>query len=98
MQPDTALSSELDRGQVIGLPVNVGTMATVAQEIMRLARDGAGGYVCVANVHMLVEARRDAALREVMESAALVVSDGMPWSGGCVGAVSKGLNRFAVPI
>ena len=53
-------------------------MATVAQEILRLARRGAGGHVCVANVHMLVEARRDAAMREVMERAALVVSDGRP--------------------
>ena len=72
------LPAQLPRERVIGLPVYVGTMATVAQEIMRLARAGAGGHVCVANVHMLVEARRDDALREVMESAALVVSDGMP--------------------
>jgi N-acetylglucosaminyldiphosphoundecaprenol N-acetyl-beta-D-mannosaminyltransferase len=67
-----------DRGQVIGLPVNVGSMATVAHEITRLAHHGAGGYVCVANVHMLVEARRDAQLRRVMERAAVVASDGLP--------------------
>ena len=76
--PGMTPASGLDQGRVIGLPVNVGTMATAAEEIMRLAHRGAGGHVCVANVHMVVEARRDAALREVMESAALVVSDGMP--------------------
>jgi N-acetylglucosaminyldiphosphoundecaprenol N-acetyl-beta-D-mannosaminyltransferase len=65
-------------GQVIGLPVTVGTATTVCQEILRLARRGDGGHVCVANVHMLVEARRDAALREVLERASLVVSDGNP--------------------
>ena len=65
-------------GQVIGLPVTVGTTATACQEILRLARRGAGGQVCVANVHMLVEARRDDALREVLERASLVVSDGNP--------------------
>ena len=65
-------------GQVIGLPVTVGDMPSVCQEILRLARRGAGGQVCVANVHMLVEARRDGALRDVLERAALVVSDGMP--------------------
>jgi len=65
-------------GQVIGLPVTVGDMTTVCQEILRLARRGEGGQVCVANVHMLVEARRDGALRDVLERAALVVSDGMP--------------------
>jgi N-acetylglucosaminyldiphosphoundecaprenol N-acetyl-beta-D-mannosaminyltransferase len=65
-------------GQVIGLPVTVGDMTTVCQEIMRLARRGEGGQVCVANVHMLVEARRDADLRNVLERASLVVSDGIP--------------------
>ena len=65
-------------GQVIGLPVTVGAMTSVCQEILRLARRGDGGLVCVANVHMLVEARRDGALRQVLERAALVVSDGMP--------------------
>jgi len=63
---------------VIGLPVTVGTMATVCQEIVRLARRGEGGSVCVANVHMLVEARRDLALRRVLERASMVVSDGRP--------------------
>ena len=70
--------SGLEWGQVIGLPVTVGTATTVCQEILRRARRGEGGHVCVANVHMLVEARRDAALREVLEGASLVVSDGNP--------------------
>jgi len=73
-----APSSEPGWGQVIGLPVSVGTMESVTREIVDLARRGAGGHVCVANVHMLVEARRDPALRTVLEHAALVVSDGMP--------------------
>jgi N-acetylglucosaminyldiphosphoundecaprenol N-acetyl-beta-D-mannosaminyltransferase len=67
-----------DWGQVIGLPVSVGTMASVTREIVSRARRGAGGQVCVANVHMLVEARRDPALRQVLEDATLVVSDGRP--------------------
>jgi N-acetylglucosaminyldiphosphoundecaprenol N-acetyl-beta-D-mannosaminyltransferase len=73
-----AVSPGPDRGRVIGLPVSVGSMATVTQEIVRLARRGAGAHVCVANVHMLVEARRDPALREVLRSAEIVVSDGRP--------------------
>lgn len=74
----SAFPSGPEWGQVIGLPVTVGNMATVSQEIVRMARRRAGGHVCVANVHMLVEARRDPALREVLERAALVTSDGMP--------------------
>jgi N-acetylglucosaminyldiphosphoundecaprenol N-acetyl-beta-D-mannosaminyltransferase len=68
----------LEWGQVIGLPVAAGTMASVCQEIIRMARRGDAGHVCVANVHMLVEARRDTGLRDALERAALVVSDGMP--------------------
>jgi N-acetylglucosaminyldiphosphoundecaprenol N-acetyl-beta-D-mannosaminyltransferase len=72
------VSAGPDWGRVIGLPVSVGSIPTVTQEIVRLARRGAGAHVCVANVHMLVEARRHPALRAVRSSAEVVASDGMP--------------------
>ena len=68
----------LEWGRVISLPVTVGNPMTVSEEIVRRARRGEGGHVCVANVHMLVEARRDPGLRRVLEQAALVISDGLP--------------------
>ncbi len=68
----------LQRGQVIGLPVEVGNMASVTAEVLRLAKVRAGGHVCVANVHMLTMARSDPDLRRVMDHASIVVSDGMP--------------------
>jgi N-acetylglucosaminyldiphosphoundecaprenol N-acetyl-beta-D-mannosaminyltransferase len=68
----------LEWGRVISLPVTVGNPTTVSEEIAGRARRGEGGHVCVANVHMLVEARRDPGLREVLEDAALVISDGLP--------------------
>jgi N-acetylglucosaminyldiphosphoundecaprenol N-acetyl-beta-D-mannosaminyltransferase len=37
-----------------------------------------GRMVCVANVHMLVEAKRDPAFAEILEGADAVVPDGMP--------------------
>lgn len=67
-----------DWGRVIGLPVSVGSLPTMTREIVRLARRAVGAHVCVANVHMLVEARRDPALRQVLTGAAIVASDGMP--------------------
>jgi len=75
---ETPSPSGPEWGQVIGLPVTAGGMTTVCQEILRLARRGDSGQVCVANVHMLVEARRDAGLRGVLERASLVVTDGNP--------------------
>jgi N-acetylglucosaminyldiphosphoundecaprenol N-acetyl-beta-D-mannosaminyltransferase len=65
-------------GRVIGLPVAVGDMASFSGEIIRRAQQGQKGYVCVANAHMLVTARREPAFREVVERAPLVVSDGAP--------------------
>lgn len=65
-------------GQVIGLPVSVGNMRLVRDAIVRLAGERHSGYVCVANVHMLVTARMDPMLRSVLERAAMVVSDGTP--------------------
>ena len=69
-------------GQVIGLPVTVGSTESLAGDVIREAQDGHGGYVCVANVHMVTTARRNAILRKVMEEAFLVTPDGLPlvWS------------------
>jgi N-acetylglucosaminyldiphosphoundecaprenol N-acetyl-beta-D-mannosaminyltransferase len=68
----------LSWGRVIGLPVVVGNMAGVTRAVLDLAKRGAGGQVCVANVHMLTTARGDPELRSVLEHATLVVSDGRP--------------------
>lgn len=68
----------LERGRVIGLPVMAGDMSLVTGEIARLAREGTPSAVCVANVHMVTTARSDPALRGVLDSASIVVSDGMP--------------------
>jgi N-acetylglucosaminyldiphosphoundecaprenol N-acetyl-beta-D-mannosaminyltransferase len=68
----------LSWGRVIGLPVVVGNMVGVTRAVLDLAKRGAGGQVCVANVHMLTTARGDPELRNVLEHATLVVSDGRP--------------------
>ncbi|MFQ5785441.1 MAG: WecB/TagA/CpsF family glycosyltransferase [Alphaproteobacteria bacterium] len=72
----------LERGAVIGAPVTAGAFDEVAEVVLDSARAGRGGYVCVANAHMAVTARRDPALRAIMTRALAVASDGMPlvWS------------------
>ncbi len=69
---------EFDTGRVIGAPITVGNIAGVSRAIVDLAAEGSGGYVCVANVHMAVTARRVPELLSVMEEADIVTSDGMP--------------------
>jgi N-acetylglucosaminyldiphosphoundecaprenol N-acetyl-beta-D-mannosaminyltransferase len=49
-----------------------------AEAILSLARCGRGAYVCVATVHMVMEAFDDPRFRKAVNSADLVTSDGMP--------------------
>jgi N-acetylglucosaminyldiphosphoundecaprenol N-acetyl-beta-D-mannosaminyltransferase len=58
---------------------------------------GDRGYVCVANVHSVMEARRDRALQAVFNTARLAVPDGMPlvWVGRLKG--HRGVRRVYGP-
>lgn len=71
-------SKQTKTGLVIGAPVTVGDRALARAAILAAARQGQGGYVCVANVHMVTTARRDPRLLEAMRRALWVTSDGMP--------------------
>jgi len=76
-----------ERGAVIGAPVTVGDVDAAASAILAAAEVGKGGYVCVANVHMVTTARTDPVLLAAMEGALWVASDGMPlvWALRCHG-------------
>lgn len=62
--------------------LGVGISATSYGELCRLlarwARAGEPGYVCVCNVHTVMEAHRDAGYAEVLNNAAVATPDGMP--------------------
>lgn len=63
---------------ILGMRINPLTYKEAIDEIMQLAIAGSGSYVCVGNVHMVVEAYNDAEFRQMVNAAALVTSDGMP--------------------
>jgi N-acetylglucosaminyldiphosphoundecaprenol N-acetyl-beta-D-mannosaminyltransferase len=52
--------------------------ADVAQEIISDVRQGRAGYVCAANVHMVVTARVNNQLKKVLNDASIVIPDGLP--------------------
>src|SRR5437867_4391437 len=58
---------------------------------------GERGYVCVSNVHVVMEARGDEDLRRIVNAAALAVPDGMPlvWVGRLKG--HAGVRRVYGP-
>ncbi len=68
---------------VLGVRVSGQTLAGAAGAILRAAREGRKGYVCVTGVHGITEAQNDAAFRAVLNGAFLNTTDGMPlvWLG-----------------
>jgi N-acetylglucosaminyldiphosphoundecaprenol N-acetyl-beta-D-mannosaminyltransferase len=75
-------SPELPAGlasrRILGMRVDVSDYAAMSEAILELARAGQGGAVCVATVHMVMEAWDDPAYQRVVNGAELVTSDGMP--------------------
>lgn len=66
--------------EVIGMPVDVGNIESVSQNLIHLAdrKETAGKFICVANVHMLTVAHEDPSFKYVLQNAYRVISDGMP--------------------
>ncbi len=74
--------------------LGVGVHATRLQEAVhlsdRLLQSGGKGYVCLTGVHGVMEARRNAGTRAILNRAALCLPDGMPmvWVGRLQGLSS----------
>ncbi|HEY7411389.1 MAG TPA: WecB/TagA/CpsF family glycosyltransferase [Vicinamibacteria bacterium] len=82
---------------VLGVWVVACDPPSALAEVARWLRGGRRGYVCAANVHGVVEALRDPALRDVYNHAGLTVPDGMPlvWLGRLAGR--SGVRRVYGP-
>lgn len=83
--PQRSLSSpavcwESDYGSrwILGMRVDGTTYAETTAAVVDMALSDAGGMVCVANVHMLMEAFDDRAFRRLVNSADRVTPDGVP--------------------
>ena len=74
------MSQQPDRRRVpvLGLRVDLIDYDNAIAEITTRAREGSGGYVCVANVHETIEAEDDPAFLELVNDADLVLPDGTP--------------------
>lgn len=60
------------------MSVTTGKYQDFIERIKLLAVTEKSSYVCVANVHMLVEAKNDANFSKIVNSADMVTPDGMP--------------------
>jgi N-acetylglucosaminyldiphosphoundecaprenol N-acetyl-beta-D-mannosaminyltransferase len=73
---------------VLTMPTHGYTLQTALSAIAQDLRQGQGGYVCLANVHMCMEAYDDPAFAEVLQHARYVLADGRPifWAQKLLGA------------
>jgi len=63
---------------ILGMRVDATSYADATQRVLAWARAGESRYVCVANVHMVMEAYDRPDFRSIVNEADLVTPDGMP--------------------
>ena len=68
----------LSKQLVLDSPITIGPFEEFVTTILDLGAARSSAYVCCANVHMLVEAHRDADFRRVLAEADIVTPDGGP--------------------
>jgi len=64
--------------RIISIETSIGQRQGFVADLMRMGRANTKGYVCLAQVHMLVEAWKDEDYAKVVNEAAIVVPNGMP--------------------
>jgi N-acetylglucosaminyldiphosphoundecaprenol N-acetyl-beta-D-mannosaminyltransferase len=73
----------MQKHPLISISLSLGSYADFVDEIIRLANDAeCSEYICVANVHMLVEAYKDKEFAKAVNNAVIITSDGVPLRWG----------------
>lgn len=72
----------MERQQIINFGISTGKYSSFISHIIALAKQRASSNVCVANVHMFIEAYHDKKFIEIINAADVVTPDGKPlaWS------------------
>ncbi|WP_024787498.1 WecB/TagA/CpsF family glycosyltransferase [Lebetimonas sp. JH369] len=66
------------RKKIININICIGSYENFLKNIILLSEKKISSYVCVTNVHMLIEAYLDKKFKEVVDNADIVIPDGMP--------------------
>lgn len=83
----TPIAYTFPRANVLGIGIHALRMQDAIDAITTAVRRHSRGYICVAGVHGVMEARRDPSVARIFRDAFLVVPDGMPtvWMGRAQG-------------
>jgi N-acetylglucosaminyldiphosphoundecaprenol N-acetyl-beta-D-mannosaminyltransferase len=68
----------MDRIPVLGVPIDLTSYMESTKKIMQLAKEHQSQYICIANVHMVMEAYYHKDFIEILRASELVTPDGMP--------------------
>jgi N-acetylglucosaminyldiphosphoundecaprenol N-acetyl-beta-D-mannosaminyltransferase len=93
----TDVAVQAGRVDVLGVGISAISLSGAVDEIMRWIRDGERHYVCVTNVHTVIECQHDEKLRRIHNESGLTTPDGMPivWCAKHAGA--QGVTRVYGP-
>lgn len=86
-----------DRVNIIGVGVSAASIPRALATFDGWIASGARHYVCVADVHAVMQAHWSADLRQVMNGAGMVTSDGMPLVWLCRRARGPEVQRVYGP-
>jgi N-acetylglucosaminyldiphosphoundecaprenol N-acetyl-beta-D-mannosaminyltransferase len=67
-----------DRVRVVSLSVNVCSSGSITERVAELVAAGNGGYICFSTVHMVMESYDDPHYGKRVNTADMVIPDGMP--------------------
>jgi N-acetylglucosaminyldiphosphoundecaprenol N-acetyl-beta-D-mannosaminyltransferase len=78
--------------RIIGTRVDPTSYAAATDQVLEWAKMNESRYVCVANVHMVMEAHDSPAFQKLVNAADLVTPDGMPlvWALRWIGYPTQG--------
>ena len=83
--------------RILGVSIHPTSYQAVVAQITSWAKTKESRYVCVANVHMVMEAYDLPAFMHIVNDADLVTPDGIPLVGPCIGSALQARNGFMVP-
>ncbi|MEO6316826.1 MAG: WecB/TagA/CpsF family glycosyltransferase [Chitinophagaceae bacterium] len=82
INPILAVNGPTENGmkaqQLFGVQISTGKYRAFIEEIIRLSEKSVGSYVCVLNVHMMIEAQQKAFFKKIVNEADIVTPDGKP--------------------
>jgi N-acetylglucosaminyldiphosphoundecaprenol N-acetyl-beta-D-mannosaminyltransferase len=68
----------MERKSIINFPITTGNYSSFVSHIVSLANQKESANVCVANVHMFIEAYKDENFKNIINDATVVTPDGKP--------------------